>query len=69
MLDDEIACLVAPSAEAMGLEMVRLLGDATERERLAENAAVRVRDEFSPAAYRRKLVSFYEAVESKLGSD
>ena len=50
----------------MGLGLVKLLGDATLRERLAENAGNRVCEEFSPAAYRRKLLSFYEAVERKL---
>jgi len=60
VLDDEVAMLVAPTAEDMGRGIVTLLADSALRERLAAAATMRVRTEFSPQAYRRKLLGFLE---------
>lgn len=60
VLDDDIAMLVEPTAEDMGRGIAALLADPALRERLARQAAARVRAEFSPDAYRRKLTGFLD---------
>jgi glycosyltransferase involved in cell wall biosynthesis len=66
VLDDAIAKLVEPEPAAMAQGLVELLADAALRERLVNAARERVEREFSPAAFRRKLSSFYAAVEQRL---
>ncbi|MGR3464995.1 glycosyltransferase family 4 protein [Limimaricola sp.] len=58
VLDDEIACLVDPSPDAMGRAIKQLFADAGLRARLAAAARRRVQAEYSPEAYRRKLSRF-----------
>ncbi|MBT52849.1 MAG: glycosyltransferase [Mameliella sp.] len=60
VLDDEITMLVDPNAEDMARGLVELLEDAGLRDRLATAAQQRVLEEFSPAAYRRKLTGFFD---------
>jgi glycosyltransferase involved in cell wall biosynthesis len=60
VLDDAIAMLVEPTPEAMGQGIAALLADPGLRARLADAAAARVAAEFSPEAYRRKLLGFLE---------
>jgi glycosyltransferase involved in cell wall biosynthesis len=60
VLDDEIAMLVDPTVEDMARGIRALLENPALGARLAQKAAERVRAEFSPAAYRRKLTSFME---------
>lgn len=60
VLDDDIAMLVDPTPEDMARGISALLADPDLRDRLARQAAERVRAEFSPAAYRRKLTGFLE---------
>lgn len=58
VLDDGIAMLVEPTPEDMGRGIAQLLARPGLRERLARAAAARVRTQFSPHAYRRKLLGF-----------
>ncbi|MEM8742970.1 MAG: glycosyltransferase family 4 protein [Pseudomonadota bacterium] len=60
VLDDDIAMLVEPEPTDMARGLRILLGDATLRDRLAAAAGARVAAEFSPEAYRRKLLGFFE---------
>ncbi len=66
VLDDEISMLAAPEPDAMGDALARLLRDAGLRERLAREARRRVEQEYSAAAFRRKLSEFYGRVELEL---
>ncbi len=67
VLDDEISRLEAPDAESMGDGLVALLEDRAMRDRLAANAGERVRREFSPEAFRRKISAFYSEIEQEHG--
>jgi len=62
VLDDTIACLVEPSPEAMAQGMLRLIHDPDYRWQLAAAAQRRVREHYSPVAYRRKLCDFYSRI-------
>jgi glycosyltransferase involved in cell wall biosynthesis len=66
VLDDDIACLVAPEAESMGDGILRLLNDPELCRRLGRNGRDRVALDFSPAAYRKKLAQFYKTVMGKI---
>jgi glycosyltransferase involved in cell wall biosynthesis len=66
VLDDDLALLVEPRPQAMAAGLLRLLGDPELGQRLAANARERVQREYSVAAYRRKLLSFYERLEPEL---
>ena len=65
VLDDRSACLVDPDPEAFGTGLARLLNDQPLRHRLATHAKQYVQEEFTPEAARRKLASFYSAMEAK----
>jgi glycosyltransferase involved in cell wall biosynthesis len=65
ILDDRTAYLVAPEPEALGDGLAHLLSDPVLRARLASQAKAYVQQEFTPAAARRKLTSFYTMMESK----
>ena len=67
VLDDEVACLVAPEPEDFARGLVLLLTSEPLCQRLAENARRLSRSEFSPAAFEAKLLRFYEAVARKIG--
>lgn len=66
VLDDSVALLVEPEPEAMGEGLARLLNDPELRERLAANALDLARREFTPEAFRRKLLAFYDAVANHI---
>ena len=63
VLDDEIAMLAEPAPKAMADAMHQLIRDRALQKRLVANASDRVAQEFSPAAFRRKLTDFYEMIE------
>lgn len=60
VLDDQISMLVAPDADDMARGIRALLADPALRDRLADAARIRVREEFSPEAYHRKFSAFME---------
>ena len=67
VLDDEIAMLVEPDAAHLARGLRALLSDPDLRGRMAAAARTRVQEEFSPAAYERKLVGFIETeIEPRL---
>lgn len=66
VLDDSVALLVEPEPEAMGEGLARLLKDPDLRERLAANALDLARREFTPEAFRRKLLAFYDTVANQI---
>jgi len=66
VLDDRTAYLVDPEPTALGTGLASLLGDGALRERLGRQAKTYVQDEFTPEAARRKLASFYDAMEAKV---
>ena len=69
VLDDQIAMLAPAEPAAFGEALARLLADEELRHRLAENARRRVAQEFSPAAFRRKVNAFYNHVEAILAPE
>ena len=54
-----------PRAGAVGAGLAALLSDPALRQRLASHAKQYVQEEFTPEAARRKLASFYSAMEAK----
>jgi glycosyltransferase involved in cell wall biosynthesis len=66
VLDDSVALLVEPEPVALGEGLARLLQDPDLRERLAANASRLARREFTPEAFRRKLLAFYDAVANRI---
>ncbi|MCK0168486.1 glycosyltransferase family 4 protein [Jannaschia sp. S6380] len=69
VLDDDIAMLVAPEPDDLARGLVALLEDPALRERLSRAAGARVAAEFSPEAYRRKLLGFLsERIVPRLAS-
>lgn len=66
VLDDSVALLVEPEPAALGEGLARLLKDPELRERLAANARELAQREFTPEAFRRKLLTFYEAVANRI---
>jgi glycosyltransferase involved in cell wall biosynthesis len=66
VLDDSVALLVEPEPGAMGKGLALLLQDAELRERLAANARRLAQREFTPEAFRRKLLAFYDAVANHI---
>ena len=66
VLDDRTAYLVAPEPTALGVGLATLLSDGALRERLGARARAYVQEEFTPEAARRKLATFYDAMEAKV---
>jgi len=66
VLDDQTAYLVDPDPTALGTGLARLLSDGPMRERLGVRAKAYVQEEFTPEAARRKLASFYDAMEARI---
>ncbi|MFL6235865.1 MAG: glycosyltransferase, partial [Thermoanaerobaculia bacterium] len=66
VLDDSVALLVEPEPGALGRGLALLLQDAELRERLAANARRLAQREFTPEAFRRKLLAFYDAVANQI---
>ncbi len=65
VLDDRTAYLVDPAPEPLGAGLAELLSDRALRQRLASHAKEYVQEEFTPAAARRKLGTFYDDMEAK----
>jgi len=63
VLDQEIARLVEPEPESMARGLVELLQDGRLRSSLAARARERVKEEYSWAAFQRKLLAFYGRLE------
>ena len=69
VLDNQIAFLASPTAEAMAKGMVTLFKDSHLRDNLAGLARERVQEEYCFEAYQKKLINFYSKIESSvLGS-
>jgi glycosyltransferase involved in cell wall biosynthesis len=66
VLDDRSAYLVDPDPQSFGDGLAQLLEDPVLRDRLAAHAKQYVQEEFTPEAARRKLASFYSAMEGKV---
>ena len=66
VLDDEIAWLADPTPDAMGEGLIQLLENGSLRDRLAQAARKRVREEYCFEAYRKKLLQFYSLLEEEL---
>jgi glycosyltransferase involved in cell wall biosynthesis len=69
VLDDDTALLAAPEPDAFGAGLATLLRDAGLRERLAANARRYAQREFTPEAFRRKLLGFYDAVAQRIAQE
>jgi glycosyltransferase involved in cell wall biosynthesis len=63
VLDEDIAMLADPTPDAMANAILQLIRDQELGTRLAANARERVAEEYSPEAFRRKLIGFYESLE------
>jgi glycosyltransferase involved in cell wall biosynthesis len=66
VLDDEIAFLAEPTAEGLEESLLAAFSDEDRRSKIAAEARVRVRDEYSREAFHRKLGRFYALLEEKL---
>lgn len=66
VLDSAVACLAEPAPRPFGDALARLLSDRERRERLAARAKDLVDREYSPSAFRRKLLAFYDRVGNRL---
>jgi len=68
VLTDDEAALAEPTPEAFSAALVRLLGDAAERERLAANARELVRRKHSWPAFRGTVHGLMDSLESRSGA-
>ena len=68
VLDKDIAYLAEPLPATMAQGLVTLLRDPDLRELLATKAKVRIDEEYSPAAFTRKLNTFYHSLEVAIHS-
>lgn len=68
VLDDDIALLVEPNAEAMAQGLRRLLQDQELAARLAAQAKERVAACYSLQAFEDKLLGFYADLENQISS-
>jgi len=66
VMDGEISCLVVAEQVAFAGAMVRLAKDGKLRKTLGEKARQRVREEYSPFAFKRKLKLFYDTLQQDL---
>lgn len=66
VLDDEIARLAEPVPEKFAESMLELGINPALREKIAGRAGVRVKEEFTRAAFQRKLIGFYQRLEETL---
>ncbi len=67
VLDDEIAFLAEPTAEGLAESLLSVFSDEDRRSKIAAEARVRVRDEYSREAFQRKLGRFYARLQEELG--
>lgn len=61
-LNDEVACLVEPNANAMGAGIRALCRDADLRQKLGEQGKMLAEKEYSMPAFKRKLSDFYKKI-------
>ncbi|MGA3085680.1 MAG: glycosyltransferase family 4 protein [Thermodesulfobacteriota bacterium] len=66
VLDDEIAYLVAPTPEDMAEGMAVLMENASLRDKLSLAAKKRVQEEYCFEAFQKKLIRFYNQLETKV---
>jgi glycosyltransferase involved in cell wall biosynthesis len=66
VLDDSISLLAAPTTRDFANAMVRLVDNPGLRQQLAAEAKLRVGQEFTRAAFERKLRRFYQDMERRL---
>ena len=69
VLDDSIALLVSPKPKDMAKGFEYLINNPDFASQLALRAKEKVRNEFSLKAYKKKLVNFYNVIESELGNN
>ncbi len=67
-LDDQVAMLVEPNPQDLARGLLALAADSGLRQALARRGGLRARGRYSRAAFRRKLLAFYRAVERSLPS-
>ena len=67
VLDDSIALLVSPEPSDMAEGFEHLINNPALACQLALRAKERVANEYSFKAYKKKLISFYNIIESGLG--
>jgi len=67
ILDERISCLVEPVAADMSRGILELAGDAGRRQKIGMQARQRVADEYSLPAFERKLRTFYQTLQVRLG--
>ncbi len=65
VLDDEIAVLTEPDPRDLARGLSELLSNPDLRQRLAQAAKQRVAEQYSFAAFRRKLLDFYQDLEAR----
>ncbi|HBT97544.1 MAG TPA: hypothetical protein DEB25_07905 [Desulfobulbaceae bacterium] len=68
VLDDACACLVEADEESMAAGMALLAASPELRQRLGERGRQLARENYSLAAFRRKLAGFYEKIGGPLGN-
>jgi len=66
VLDDGIAVLADAEPAAFGDALAALLQDPSRAQRIGSAGRARARAEYTPAAFRRKVLAFYEAVQQRL---
>ncbi len=66
VLDDAIAVLCEPEAPAFGAALRDLLTDRARAARVGAAGRARAQAEYTPEAFRRKVLAFYGAVEEQL---
>ena len=62
VLDDSIACLVAPEKTSMAAGIITLVNNAELRENLGTRARERVKSEYSLPVFKKKVAAFYQAL-------
>lgn len=66
VLDEQISCLVEPSAAGVARGILYLAEDGSRRADIGAQARQRVREEYSLPAFERKLRCFYETLQTRL---
>jgi glycosyltransferase involved in cell wall biosynthesis len=61
-LTDDVSCLVSPDPKSMAAGIEQLCADSSLRERLGKNGKALAENEYSMAAYIKKLSSFYRKI-------
>ncbi|RPH38666.1 MAG: glycosyltransferase, partial [Desulfobulbaceae bacterium] len=62
VLDDSIACLVAPEKTSMAAGIITLVNNAELRKNLGARARERVKSEYSLPVFKKKVAAFYQAL-------